>query len=585
MNNWQNIQAFIDTRPRRWLACSIAGIAIYLLLGVFWGFDVCDNGQYMTFYANIFTAPETVGYHFMYYLSGLIGGSALYAFPAMGLLGIRLMGVLCFMACLYLIWKILKSHISTTAILIGGLLAILSYVPHQISFFYNTLTILLYLLAIERIQKSTIFSCLLGGVLLGLNVFSRTPNVLGWTLAAMPLLCALCDHTSLRRAMWRVLAGIVGILIGVVVTIGIMKDLGHWDIYTNNLNTLGTIASDESGESTHSFLSLIMVQLVFYFKELIICLFLVVLVGAYSALHRRTSSKAIRATLLFFSLCAFFAVAIRQRPMQILWAVSATGCLYCIWTNYGNLRKMAITAFYLMLIIPMGCDFVYNTGSIPIMLAAPFAVVICIKYADKFRTGYFIAAFTIVCIAKMVTNGAYFDGGPLWKKTATINSPRAAGILTTPERAAIVNDALKGIQPWVKPGDTLLVYGSMPMLNYLTDTRPAMDCCWPELLSTSLLNNRLEKCNGHLPFILRQKFLSMGSTFSEPTDSLLTTYGRHADNMFYFDTKIAALNDFLTENHYQKVFENTHFVLYTPQKNAKKPTCILLQNNNVAQTE
>ena len=41
-------------------------VALYLLIGVVFGFDVCDTGQYLTMYANIFVAPESVGYHFMY---------------------------------------------------------------------------------------------------------------------------------------------------------------------------------------------------------------------------------------------------------------------------------------------------------------------------------------------------------------------------------------------------------------------------------------------------------------------------------------------------------------------------------------
>ena len=68
------IQSMIDASPRKWVAYTTVAVVLYLSLGVFFGFDVCDNGQYMTMYANMFTAPDTVGYHFMYYLSGIVGG-------------------------------------------------------------------------------------------------------------------------------------------------------------------------------------------------------------------------------------------------------------------------------------------------------------------------------------------------------------------------------------------------------------------------------------------------------------------------------------------------------------------------------
>lgn len=571
MNNWQNIQAFIDTRPRRWLACSIAGIAIYLLLGVFWGFDVCDNGQYMTFYANIFTAPETVGYHFMYYLSGIVGGTFLAICPAMGLLGMRLLGLACLVLCMFTVWRILKPHISATAIVVGNTLSMVAFVALPVTFCYDLLSIALYLLAIEQLLKPRMLTALVGGCLLGINAFSRTPNVLGFIFAFIPLLAVWCGGKSLKKGAQLAAVSIAGIAVGVGGIIVLMAALGHLTIFTDNLATLRHIAADNSGESSHNIVSLITQQFSFYYIEFTTWFKLASIIGIYTVLRQRICSPFIRVMLLLGALSVSVWLMWRMLPLQPIWALCAIGCVTAIWLNCGNMRSVAVVALLLMLILPMGSDSGFNNGSIILMLASPIAIAVCMEHTRMFRTGYFTVAFAIVCMGKMITGGAYFDGGPLWQKTATINSPHVTGVFTTPERAAIVNDALKGIQPWVKPGDTLFVYGSMPMLNYLTDTRPAMDCCWPELLSTSLLNNRLEKYNGHLPFILRQKFLSMGSTFSEPTDSLLTTYGRHADNnMFYFDTKIAALNDFLTENHYQKVFENTHFVLYTPQKNAKK---------------
>ena len=568
MNNWQKIQAFIDTRPRRWLACSIAGIAIYLLLGVFWGVDVCDNGQYMTFYANIFTAPETVGYHFMYYLSGIVGGTFLAICPAMGLLGMRLLGLACLVLCMFTVWRILKPHISATAIVVGNTLSMVAFVALPVTFCYDLLSIALYLLAIEQLLKPRMLTALVGGCLLGINAFSRTPNVLGFIFAFIPLLAVWCGGKSLKKGAQLAAASIAGIAVGVGGIFVLMAALGHLTIFTDNLATLRHIAADNSGESSHNIVSLITQQFSFYYIEFTTWFKLASIIGIYTVLRQRIGSPFIRVMLLLGALSASVWLMWRMLPLQPIWALCAIGCLTAIWLNRGNTRYVAVVALLLMLIFPMGSDSGFNNGTIILMLASPIAIAVCMKHTLMLRTGYFIAAFAIVCIAKMVTNGAYFDGGPLWKKTAAINSPRAAGILTTPERAAIVNDALKGIQPWVKPGDTLLVYGSMPMLNYLTDTRPAMDCCWPELLSTSLMAERLSKI-AKPPLVLRQKFVSIGTEFSAPTDSLLQTYG-DSKSTFCSDTKIAALNDFLTENHYQKVFENTHFVLYTPQKNAKK---------------
>ena len=109
---------------------------------------------------------------------------------------------------------------------------------------------------------------------------------------------------------------------------------------------------------------------------------------------------------------------------------------------------------------------------------------------------------------------------------------------------------------------TGVVYGGMPMLNYLTSTRPAIHCCWPELLSSELLRQQLSEMRTS-PMVLRQKFVTMGSEFSAPTPRMLHTYGNAKSN-FCIDTKIAVLNHFLASRRYQIVWENACFVLYRP---------------------
>ena len=149
MNIRQRINASILRQPKLWLWWTTAAVALYLSLGVVFGFDVCDNGQYMTMYANIFTAPDTVGYHFMYYLSGIVGGVVLWALPSMGLLGMRLFGLLCLVACMLTVWRILKPHISPSAIVLGNALSMVAFVALPVTFCYDILSIMLYLLAIE----------------------------------------------------------------------------------------------------------------------------------------------------------------------------------------------------------------------------------------------------------------------------------------------------------------------------------------------------------------------------------------------------------------------------------------------------
>ncbi len=563
MNIRQRINASILRQPKLWLWWTTAAVALYLSLGVVFGFDVCDNGQYMTMYANIFTAPDTVGYHFMYYLSGIVGGVVLWALPSMGLLGMRLFGLLCLVACMLTVWRILKLHISPSAIVLGNALSMVAFVALPVTFCYDILSIMLYLLAIEQLLKRQPLTVLFGGCLLGINAFSRTPNVLGFVFAFTPLLMAWCNGASVAKGVRRTAVAVLGVIVGVGAVLMLMWALGHLHIFFDNLATLRQIASDGSGESSHSIGSLIAQQFSFYYIEFTTWLKLASIICIYTILRQRIASPLVRVVMLGCALAVSVWMMWRMQLLQPIWALCAVGCLTVIVNRRDAVRALGAVAFLLMLIFPMGSDSAFNSGSIITMLAAPIAIAVCIRHTQMFRTAYFIVAFALVCVAKMATEGAYFDGGRLWEKTASIENSRAAGILTTPERAAIINEVLDGIKPWVHPGDTMLVYGSMPMLNYLTDTRPAMDCCWPELLSSALLTERLNNVKT-LPIVLRQKFVSIGTEFTAPTDSMLHTYGA-AQSAFCIDTKIAALNHFLATHPYRIAYDTPHFTLYLPK--------------------
>ena len=556
------IHSAILRRPECLMWVSVSAVALYLMASVVFGFDVCDTGQYLTMYDNMFAAPESVSYHFMYYLSGVVGGAFLALCPAMGVLGIRLLGLVCLVVCMCAVWRILKAYISPTAIIVGNVLTMVAFVAMPVAFCYDILSIMLYLLALEQLLKGRTLSVMAGGFLLGLNVFSRIPNVLGLVFVFTPLLMAWLSASSKKRGLYLSAISLSGALTGIAAMVAMMAALGHLSIFLDSLASLQQVASDSSGESTHNLFSLIFQQFRFYKIAFFTWLKLGSIVAVYTVLRSRISSPMVRFVMLWCALAVAGWMMWRMQPLSPICVLCAVGCLTAIFTLRGKACGVSVVALALMLIFPMGSDGVANNGSIILFLATPIAIAMCMEHTRMFRSGYFILAFALICVAKTALGGTYFDGGALWHKTAQVDSPKARGILTTEERAAIVNDVLTGIRPWVAEGDTLLVYGGMPMLNYLTATRPAIHCCWPEMLSSQMLQRRLNEMRTS-PTVLRQKFVTMGPEFSTPTPNMLRTYG-DAKSHFCIDTKIAVLDRFLAERRYQKVWENAHFILYRP---------------------
>jgi hypothetical protein len=211
---------------------------------------------------------------------------------------------------------------------------------------------------------------------------------------------------------------------------------------------------------------------------------------------------------------------------------------------------------FMLLVFPLGSDGATNNGGIIAWMAAPVAALLW----QRRTTIVFPLTFILVGLVQSLLLGAYFDGGSLRHKTATVNDSRAALVRTTPERAHIINETLAGLQGRVSAGDTLLCYGSIPMMNHLTRTIPAIGCSWPELLSADALDARLKAWDGDCPAILRQKFNDLGPYWSEATDDFLQAYP-HQDK-FLTQDKMDAINRFVAAHSYRIVWQNEWFALY-----------------------
>ena len=251
-----------------------------------------------------------------------------------------------------------------------------------------------------------------------------------------------------------------------------------------------------------------------------------------------------------------------MHPLQPLWVMCLTGGIMVIieqWKKRSGLVWMAVLGIGMMLVMPLGSDGAYNNGTIIAWAIAPVAA---LWWLHRSRVAFPLVLIA-VCAVRMVTGGAYFDGGALWHKIYTIDNDRAAHIYTTRERAEILNTVLHGIEPHVKPGTVLMAYGSAPLMNYLTHTRPYLGCSWVEQLSVPMLEKKLAFApKTGLPMILQQKFNPLGMYWSEPTEDFRTDYGQQ--DAYRDNRKLEVLNKFLNDYGYQAIYEDSHFILYKP---------------------
>ena len=390
-----------------------------------------------------------------------------------------------------------------------------------------------------------------------MNAFTRIPNVLAVGLAAMPFI-ARCYNKRPWRDCWRQCGTLLlGMAVGVAAVIGLMMALGHWGLFRQNMAELLGVATGSSGVASHNAGGMVMEMLRFYGQCLLVGLKGFALWGAFWLAARYIGNRLLR-----WSVWIIIAVAVlyffwhQSHIMHPLWVMCVAGCIFVI-VKGGKRAVAAWLGLFMLLVFPLGSDGATNNGGIIAWMAAPVAA--C--FWQRRENVIFPLAFIVVGLVQTLTVGAYFDGGPLWHKTAAINDSRATLIRTTPERARIINETLPEVKQFVNEGDTLLCYGSIPMMNHLTKTVSPIGCSWPELLSADALSKRLEGLGGERPAILRQKFNNLGPYWSEATDSYLEAYSM-PDDKFLQQDKMEALKRWMDDAGYHLTWQNEWFALY-----------------------
>ena len=74
MQRLQHFKRWLDGHYCKSVGWTVVLIALWQLMVATFGVDLCDSGYYLTFFENVFKAPASVEYNFMYYLSGVAGG-------------------------------------------------------------------------------------------------------------------------------------------------------------------------------------------------------------------------------------------------------------------------------------------------------------------------------------------------------------------------------------------------------------------------------------------------------------------------------------------------------------------------------
>ena len=165
-----------------------------------------------------------------------------------------------------------------------------------------------------------------------------------------------------------------------------------------------------------------------------------------------------------------------------------------------------------------------------------------------------------------IFNQAYFDHGSRLDKRFSIQSDLANRIYTTSERAIVFNTVLNEVYKQVEKDDYLLAYDNIPMLNFLTETKPYMGISWVWVYDSQTFDKKIKKAEKEIPYypvVVQQKINTIGS-FSPPISNYMSE--NKVENYIYKNGRTKSMNAFLKRNDYKNVWSNSYFTIYKTDK-------------------
>ncbi len=586
----------IDNNPKSSFGVLFAGLTIYQILLVFQGFDVCDSGWYATFYQNIFSNPSSVEYNFLYWFTGIIGGLFVKLFPDTGLIGIRLLGVINVSAIIFIVYQLLFKHINHIALYIGLIIVTISFVGMPTEFFHNNLSSLLFVgasLALYKgLERDNPYLLALSSMLLALNIFTRLPNILDIGLIFIVVLHGFYFKEIKLVIIKRISILLTCYIISIICILGIMKLIGHYDIYVRSLNGIRDVGFGNT-ENTHGLSKMLLTNINSYKSVIVtgsLATLLILILTYFLSLLSVNKYKKYMWLAIVISILVLAYLIRKFTTIYLLYYFSLIALFYNIlFEKKINLKLLSWMGLFMLIVMPLGSDFsIGNFGNYSVWIAIPLVINLFLSegFAIDLNINSFslkkqfnlridhhnfkmaLSLFLLVFMSKVLlssVNTSYFDSGSRILKTYKINNDKAKAIFTTRERAKTINDLLFGIDPFLKAGDYLIAYESIPMIYYLTSTKPFLYDSWLMSSAGLPLKLKIERAyreNRPLPLVIRQKFETIGH-FGIPYDDYISDNRESTRYVSQEQTKL--FNQFLLDNKYKVVWQNSHFILYKPQ--------------------
>lgn len=577
-------------------------IVVLMCLNCFQGIEMTDEGFWGCFYQQIFVAPRSVTYNFLYWFTGVVGGVLNVLVPSGGVLGFRILGVLTVALSMVLSFVLLKPYVDRRLLTLGFILV--GGVQHSmVNIFYEKnwcgfLAIgLVFCLHRGLIQRKSMW-LFMAGIIGAVCTMSRVPCAVLFALGAGIFFYGIMCNLNMREQMifagWFAIGGLVGFLALATLMIG----LGHWDVFIGAFQFMLELAADSSGDVAHHGWKALLILLGSSALNSLIkgggIGGLVVVAACGIVVVRRVCVRPLlRSFGVMMGLLVFFLAILflTWRPFD---SVAVYACIIGIalllgmspfWGSGSEYRLLCMLVLGAAILSPLGSNVMLSVLRYTLWLSLPLAMDMAYRILRALnastanrRSGSFfnpcavlaevhgllmIVIMTLLAVGLYYCwNGIYRDAGGRLNMTAQVRSPAVRGVFTGRARSEALNQLLGVLGQKIRPGDELLVFANMPMLHMLTETRPYLGMSWVKALSASQLRSSLEKAASiqrELPIVVVHK-RNVG-------EATWPTYASAYLSSPYVADRFEVMREFLRSHRYNCVWENDEFLVWSPLPN------------------
>lgn len=558
---------------------------------MFQALDWTDQGYWVSNYAGIFKHTSHISSSFTCWLTVVLGGLWLRLTSPLGLLGARLgyvavMGLSCWTVFATL-RRVFAKH--DTAIALS--LAITSVFVHYDEagamnwLNYNDVTGLFFVVAgyllVRGLDDERWSWVAAGAAVLSLNVLVRLPNAAGLLLGIVVPVHVLISRRGIKQVVWMSLAFAGGLLAGAVLGALLLLMLGHFGLY---MAAVRSQVSSMGASQTHSSEQLVAGLVADEVVTIKVGLYLLSLVAMLYGVGRLVAYLPWRGTAIALGIAGGLALYLVGIPIYMPWVRSLISVRW-LWSHVGVAywvlaamvllplpgirgqplrRTTALLGLLILLVVPVGSSRSLLNAHYGMWLAGGCVGTWLFTLPRDDRAIAFVqagcAAGVLIHSLLGLWHMPFRDTRDRTLLTSPVKHPRLRGIYTHAGRARVI-DELAGVLPRYLPAGTpVIAFEYIPMIHYLTGTRPYLYNPNPMYYTDSQFREALERAlseDRQLPVIIAAR----GDVDVDwPED---VAHAR-SPTLPKFAAMRTMMQEFKTRFRYQLAWENSYFEIWLP---------------------